>query len=453
MLVYYDNITEKSQKIKKIKNCVRKFLSNMNENVLIEFGFHDKWILYTKKSFIKLEIKINSLKNAKDDIVFVVDSRIDTPKKAIVFDRNGKIAQIYSTHWINIDDEDIVKMKFLDEMHEFFYCYESFLQKIAKDEHYNVYVYYTTAYYKLASLMAMAEGEYYNIYQPENFPTEVVKDRNLRVEFYKTSVSLSRTEMFSKKDKMVELFLATIKRGTHLFSMDFNELQIAQYFKNIEDKYPSFRNFRDIGLVANAFSTKRRIKEGLIFRSSSMSKYDSEFILEYLKNNDISYMLDLRGVKELEECQKYGNIYDENFIKKHVIHLPIEPIVKNYMPDQHIKNFYYAMLKDFRNQIKIVFEEHFAKAQEKRFILHCEAGKDRTGILAALLLEILGIERKYIIMDYLLSYIDTKRETIEFFFDTLEKEYGGSENYLIECCNVSIDTIKKIRSSLLENFN
>jgi protein tyrosine/serine phosphatase len=34
-------------------------------------------------------------------------------------------------------------------------------------------------------------------------------------------------------------------------------------------------------------------------------------------------------------------------------------------------------------------------------VLHCAAGKDRTGVVTALLLELLGVEREAIVRDYL----------------------------------------------------
>ena len=42
---------------------------------------------------------------------------------------------------------------------------------------------------------------------------------------------------------------------------------------------------------------------------------------------------------------------------------------------------------------------------DKGFIIHCTAGKDRTGVLAVLLLELAGVPEEYILKDYDLTNI------------------------------------------------
>ena len=51
---------------------------------------------------------------------------------------------------------------------------------MAKDDEYRAYMNYTIAFYKLAGLKAMTEGEYYNLYQPERFTTKIIDNWNLR---------------------------------------------------------------------------------------------------------------------------------------------------------------------------------------------------------------------------------------------------------------------------------
>jgi protein tyrosine/serine phosphatase len=40
-------------------------------------------------------------------------------------------------------------------------------------------------------------------------------------------------------------------------------------------------------------------------------------------------------------------------------------------------------------------------------VFHCAAGKDRTGVLAALILDIVGVERQAIVEDYVLTASST----------------------------------------------
>lgn len=92
-------------------------------------------------------------------------------------------------------------------------------------------------------------------------------------------------------------------------------------------------------------------------------------------------------------------------------------------------------------------------------LFHCAGGKDRTGVVAAILLSLAGVERNEIVQDYLLTEIGLpeviarvssksfyeksvqaipyethipKQEKIEAFLDWLDSTWGGAENWLIE---------------------
>lgn len=447
IIVYYDNENDEFKKIEDIKNNI---LIAINENTFIDFYLDGKWIIYAYQNLSKLEIKIKSIFRAIDDIIFIAESRIFPPNKAIAFDRSGKISKIYNENWIQLNNSKRLKNTFIDEMNKFLYYYDGFLTNMARDDEYRAYMNYTIAFYKLVSLMAMVEGKYYNIYQPENFTTTVTKDWGLRQRFYKVSAGLRKYDMYLKKDLLLSFFCNTLKKGKKLFKLDIDIFQIKEFFKQSEEKYPPFKNFRDIGLVPNTFTNRLKIKKGLIFRSASLSKYDSKYILKFLRKHKIKRILDLRGIKELENYRVHNNIYSKDFLENFVIQIPIEPEVETYIPNNPTKNFYYAFLREFRNQIKLIFEKYFVNVNEEKLIIHCEGGKDRTGIIIAILLDVLGVEREIIINDYLLSYSDTKRNHIEFILNILNKEYNGTENFLVKYCKISNEVIQKIRNTLLE---
>ena len=85
-------------------------------------------------------------------------------------------------------------------------------------------------------------------------------------------------------------------------------------------------------------------------------------------------------------------------------------------------------------------------------LVHCYAGKDRTGIVAALLLLLAGVSKEDVVADYEVSeiyyrrkivnldagvnapaqaHVRSERETIEYFVSHIEKKYGGAEGYLL----------------------
>ncbi|MHA1726013.1 MAG: tyrosine-protein phosphatase [Promethearchaeota archaeon] len=117
------------------------------------------------------------------------------------------------------------------------------------------------------------------------------------------------------------------------------------------------------------------------------------------------------------------------------------------MPYEKVYESYLSYCKEF----KLIFEKYILNAPKNKIIIHCEGGKDRTGIIIALLLNLLGVQRELIIEDYLLSYDTTKREYIEEFFKILDEKYDGVINYLTSFCHIPMEIINKIKNNLLKS--
>eukprot|EP00754_Rhynchopus_humris_P046746 Rhum_TRINITY_DN6292_c0_g2::Rhum_TRINITY_DN6292_c0_g2_i1::g.19380::m.19380 len=107
-------------------------------------------------------------------------------------------------------------------------------------------------------------------------------------------------------------------------------------------------------------------------------------------------------------------------------------------------------------------------------VVHCTAGKDRTGVLIALLLGLVGVAREDIICDYAVSEGNLKpheevmaaqhtgmvnilpheilkespRHAMEHVLGIVES-YGGAERYLTECCKVPQEAVAAIRAALI----
>jgi protein-tyrosine phosphatase len=109
-------------------------------------------------------------------------------------------------------------------------------------------------------------------------------------------------------------------------------------------------------------------------------------------------------------------------------------------------------------------------------VFHCTAGKDRTGVLAALVLDILGVEPEVIVADYVItadrlelivdrirndpaysagmakvpdSRFTVEAETMERFLDGLHADFGGARSWAVGA-GVSPDDLDRMRADLLE---
>ncbi|MHA2472446.1 MAG: tyrosine-protein phosphatase [Promethearchaeota archaeon] len=440
--IYYDE-TGNINLISRVKKKILEILNNANEGVLDHFEIDDKWLVYTEHSFIKLEIGIKNITEAKKDAIYIIESRIQSPEQAIVYDKKGRVEKIYSENWVKLDDFEKLKQRFVSESHKFIYYFENSLSSLGESNLYGTYFNYILAFNTLVTLQSIVLGNYYNLYQPRKVLWSLFQNGGWKSvsKYLQATAGMNRPDIVNRKGKLRDLFLEVIEQGLKYFNLENTLLlRFRRLLENFDAKYPQFSNLRDISLIPNLYSETISIKEGLIYRTTSLSQYDKELVKKFLHDNDIKVILDLRGTNELERFVQYNNFYEEEIKDLYVKNLPIEPN----------DDLYSVFLEDGQEVIKIVFEDYFSKAATNKLIIHCEGGKDRTGILIALLLDLLGVSRKLIIEDYLLSFLDIKRDYIESVLKILDEEYGGVNNFLVNYCNVSKKAIDKIKETLVE---
>jgi HAD superfamily hydrolase (TIGR01509 family) len=100
-------------------------------------------------------------------------------------------------------------------------------------------------------------------------------------------------------------------------------------------------------------------------------------------------------------------------------------------------------------------------------VVHCKSGKDRTGLLVALLLDLIGVPRDQIVADYVVSEVRlgvldrvselpakelllsrTLPETIQASLDHVDARYGGVRSYL-ELCGLTAGEIHRLAARLV----
>lgn len=128
-------------------------------------------------------------------------------------------------------------------------------------------------------------------------------------------------------------------------------------------------------------------------------------------------------------------------------------------------------------QILTIFEAISDSNSDRAILFHCASGKDRTGLIAGLLLDLAGVPHELIAEDYSLSagYLEPRitrwrqaaknsgKDMLRFelevssdpntMLDTLgylQNQYGGTANYLTESCGVSSRLVEQLRANLLE---
>ncbi|MCQ6281655.1 tyrosine-protein phosphatase [Bacillus sp. EB600] len=169
----------------------------------------------------------------------------------------------------------------------------------------------------------------------------------------------------------------------------------------------SLENCRELGGYSTKFG--QQTKWHSFIRSSDMSKLTREDIT-FLKEYGVKTVIDLRGE---DEIQTHKNpLAEEDFCNYHNIPLitkSVSDITTHTFKDVSMGDLYVDLLEQ-SGALKKIFAV-IDQAEEGCIVFHCQAGKDRTGVLAMLLLGIAGVEKKDIVSNYEVTF--TNLESIQ----------------------------------------
>ena len=235
-------------------------------------------------------------------------------------------------------------------------------------------------------------------------------------------------------------------------------------------------NFRDIG----GYPTQdgHRVRWGRYFRTGRQDRMTPSD-LRTLASLGIKTQIDLRKPEEVQDqgrgpLEEMGATY-HNFA---VIPDGGTDQLNNLVGDSGISGKRYLAYLEFGTDVWLRMFDVFASDQHHPILLHCTAGKDRTGVSTAFLLSVLGVKRSLIEADYALTNHDVNRQAdfieqtdgfpagmdraamviaagvpeqaIGDFLDGLEHRWGGALEYL-RSIGVSDAMMAAVRSNFLEN--
>ncbi len=171
------------------------------------------------------------------------------------------------------------------------------------------------------------------------------------------------------------------------------------------DRHVSFEacfNFRDLGGYETADG--RRIAWGAVFRSDSLHRL-TDADLDAASSLGIRTVIDLRSTAELDRQGRFARAHADTVAFHHLPlfeeHSPVFRPLAADDPEPPPGEGYVEMAWRARDTIakavRVIAQGDYA------VVFHCAAGKDRTGILAALVLSSLGVPDEAIAADYNLS--------------------------------------------------
>ena len=247
------------------------------------------------------------------------------------------------------------------------------------------------------------------------------------------------------------------------------------------NNFKSLLNFRDLGGIS--VSGNSCLKEGIVFRSANPDRLSRADLIR-LRSLNIRTVIDLRAPAELSKSYKPVDHTERLSLPldfQQITRERLRPVI--YRRDSEsvisdISNEIYLEILDASGPVFRQVMETLASPERSPVLIHCQAGKDRTGIVIALLLLALGVERELIISDFmksneaLLPYfrkmfiirrivtlgffpyrnmlyaVEVKQRNIESVLDRIESRYGGIEGYL-KYAGFDSSRLAEVRHTLL----
>jgi protein-tyrosine phosphatase len=233
-------------------------------------------------------------------------------------------------------------------------------------------------------------------------------------------------------------------------------------------------NVRDLGGLPT--SDGRRVRQGLVFRADGVQRLAGDD-LERARSLGLRTVIDLRTAGEIERGGRFP-------VEHHPVdwhHLPVlqrmwsdDDLVATSGAADFLRDRYLDMLTEGGRSIAQAIE---LVSEGGPALFHCAAGKDRTGVVAAVLLGLLGVPEDEIAGDYHATagamaafvdwltlefpeavdsmtsqppeYLEAPMEAMAGFLEVVNDRHGSMEG-LAQHLGVAEPAIDRLRTSLLD---
>ncbi|MEU7000290.1 tyrosine-protein phosphatase [Nonomuraea sp. NPDC046570] len=236
--------------------------------------------------------------------------------------------------------------------------------------------------------------------------------------------------------------------------------------------FSELHNFRDVGGYPTQ-DGRHSVRWGRLYRADSLGLLAGDDLGRF-EALQVRTVIDLRHPFEVEHR---GRVPEADGLSYH--NLPVEVRrwdVTLFDPGLGVGRFladrYLEVSEDGADLLRSAIET-IAVADNAPVVVHCAAGKDRTGLLTALVLSLLGVSREDVVADYALTGLATERfitswrtrhpeaelwpgfglapaEAMDLFLADLDSRHGSVEDYCAQTLNLAPQAVELLSNNLLD---
>ncbi len=236
-------------------------------------------------------------------------------------------------------------------------------------------------------------------------------------------------------------------------------------------EFERLHNFRDLG--GYRAGDGRTVGWGRLYRSDSLGKLGEGADWERFRGLGVRTVIDLRYPWEIAAKGRVPQAAGVEYLNLSVEHRPYDQaeIDPGLDPWRFLADRYAEVAFDGAVELRRALE--VIASDSGPLVFHCASGKDRTGLLAGLVLGLLGVAEEDILADFALTELATDRlladwraanpgrtmgwpgygrapaEVMRLFLAELAARYGSLHGYAVQHLKVDEELVDGLRARLL----
>jgi len=348
------------------------------------------------------------------ELSWLVDS-LDVPAPRLVAawpPKDAALDELVARAAVTVDRDDAAlrRDRAEEEIDKFVVAFEACSAAHSRSDAYGFYFQYDLALGRLLRVLQLARVGYDHLYLPRNLLAGRMSLPE-QIEMRSLAASLYLPDATKLKDRLAQRFVAAVSEARPALGIDRDAGQLRVLLERIRNR-DVFFNVRDV-----ATSFPARVRPGRWFRASTLSRWSGTAELrEWLAHAGVSDIVDMRTPQEVSRMPYSPE--DLDGIRHHAL-----PIVGpgSVEPD----DAFFELLGQHSTQVRSIVQVMLRA--EGAVVVHCHAGKDRTGWLCAMIQAAMLLPAPHIEEDYLASKMDTREVFIRSLLVALQARGGAGQ--------------------------